>query len=347
MIRIDEIYDNVFSPVVLSKPFQSMHYFNPFGRTDANALQVTPLITKRNKAFLLWDQEPFFPDVHTSTIDWFYKTFINKSESDVNVTFVTSEKNSKNVNDLIANYELKSNYYFFHGWVALEWFRGYDRTFLTSPYNDRIITNTFMCPNRIVSGKREHRVNLFKELVKNNLVGDNKISFPARCPYSKDEIIIDNVKLPLCFDNEEVGNIPNESYRISLWEQSKNSLLYVVTETLFEEETLHLTEKIFKPIVMQMPFVLVGAQYNLEYLRSYGFKTFGDFWDEDYDNQCNQDRMTSIVKLLKELNDLSIQEKAQLQKHITSIVEYNFKWFYSKEYENLLWGELTEMMKEW
>jgi hypothetical protein len=34
-----------------------------------------------------------------------------------------------------------------------------------------------------------------------------------------------------------------------------------------------------------MPFVIVGTQGSLKYLRSYGFKTFGDLWDESYDDE--------------------------------------------------------------
>ena len=359
MIRIDEIYSNVFSPIILSKPKQSMHYFDPFGRTDIDALNVTPLIIERDRAFLIWDQEPFYPEVHSDTVEWFYKTFNtyhfkhkpdtleSKNAHPASVTFVTSEKDSANVDALCYRYGCNQSYYFFHAWAALDWYRGYNRTFMIPDYKNRNITNTFICKNRIVSGKRTHRMNLCKLLAKHNLIQDNKVSFPLVCPYSNEKIHIDNVDLPLVIGNENPEDIPNESYRVSLWKESENSLLDVVTETVYNETTLHLTEKTFKPIVMQMPFILVGAQYNLEYLRSYGFKTFGDFWSEDYDNEPNNVRLESITNTLIELNNLSLKEKAQLQKHLTPIVEHNFNWFYSKEFEELLWKELTTMSNAW
>jgi hypothetical protein len=362
MIRIDEIYNNIFYKVISRNPKNSMHYFDPFGRTDYDAMCVAPLINDRDNAFIFWDQEPFLPSTHNNTIDTFHLKFIyppmkappkKKYEGEIvehpvaNAIFITSEKDSKNVNELCDRLGYKSVYYFFHAWASLDWFRGYNRTFLSLPYNDRTITNTFICPNRIVSGERKHRITLMKELVINDLVKDNKISFPLICPYSNETIEIDGVSLPLVFDNEDANNIPNESYKISLWEHSKNSLLQVVTETIFKEETLHLTEKIFKPIVMQMPFVLVGARYNLEYLKSYGFKTFSDFWNEDYDNQPNETRIESVVNLLKDLNDMTFNEKKQLQRHLSPIVEHNFKWFYSNKFEKLLWTELTHMTSQW
>lgn len=382
MIRIDEIYNNVFLPNIMSKPEQTMHYFHPFGTTDVENICTHPQIIDRKRCFLFWDQEPYYPEIHRSTILKFNKQYTHRISLIINnmryatrvsyqptifgyqninkfkfikndfvpyaeTTVITSEKNSANINELCDTYGFKKSYYFFHGWAALDWFRGYNHAFLISSYKDRNITNTFICPNRVVSGKREHRVNLFKQLVQHDLIVNNKVSFPKYCPYSNEKIDIDNVILPLVLDNEEEGNIANESYKISLWEQSKESLLYVITETVYKEETLHLTEKTFKPIAMQMPFILVGAQYNLEYLRSYGFKTFGDFWSEDYDNQNNEDRLTSITALLTDLNDLSLKEKAQLQKHISPVVEYNFNWFYNGGFENVLWTELNDMINKW
>jgi len=377
MTRIDEIYDNVFYPKIASKPAQSMHYFDPFGRTDKDALCVKPYIDSRKKIFLFWDQEPFFnEDIHTNTIEYFYQNFIPHKTIDINVpfrnigfkktpnakygnyykvpplhliekVFITSEKNSINVNNICNKYDFEQQYYFFHGWAALDWYRGYNRSFIIPKYKNRLIKNTFISPNRVVSGKRQHRIELFKNMIKHDLLKNNKVSFPKICPYSNETFDIDGVDLPLVFDNEVGGKIPNESYKVSLWEQSKNSLLYIVTETIYHEQTLHLTEKIFKPIVMQMPFILVAPKYSLEYLRSYGFKTFGDFWSEDYDNQNNNKRLESITNLLIDLNNLSLKEKIQLQKHITPIVEHNFNWFYSNKFEDLLWTELSNMIKKW
>jgi hypothetical protein len=132
-----------------------------------------------------------------------------------------------------------------------------------------------------------------------------------------------------------------------MWPLADQSLLHVVTETVYHGKKLHLTEKTFKPIVMQQPFVLVSCQGSLEYLRSYGFKTFGNFWNEDYDDKDDDARISCIGKLLADLESLSVKEKTQLQQHLAPIVEHNFNWFYSREFEELLWNELTTMIKSW
>jgi hypothetical protein len=98
---------------------------------------------------------------------------------------------------------------------------------------------------------------------------------------------------------------------------------------------------------MQIPFLLVAPKHSLDYLRSYGFKTFNDFWSEDYDHQDNDIRIKSIASILKGLDDMSVKEKQQLQKHLVPVVEHNYNWFYSNEFEQSLWSELNGMIKRW
>jgi hypothetical protein len=107
-------------------------------------------------------------------------------------------------------------------------------------------------------------------------------------------------------------------------------LFHVVTETIFYDEKLHLTEKIFKPIVARRPFFLVGAPGNLAYLKSYGFKTFDHWVDESYDSETEPDqRLVKIVNELDKLCKLSESELMQMYEEMQEILEYNFNWFYT------------------
>jgi hypothetical protein len=158
-------------------------------------------------------------------------------------------------------------------------------------------------------------------------------------------IHLGHVDLPLIIDHG--ANHAGSSHCIDMWNLANRSLLNVITETVYHGRRQHLTEKTFKPIVMQQPFVLVSCQGSLEYLRRYGFKTFGDFWNEDYDDKDDDLRISCIGKLLADLESLSIREKAQLQRHLVDTVEHNYNWFYSREFEQLLWTEITGMIKQW
>jgi hypothetical protein len=107
-------------------------------------------------------------------------------------------------------------------------------------------------------------------------------------------------------------------------------LFHVVTETIFYDAKLHLTEKIFKPVVARRPFFLVGAPGNLAYLRSYGFQTFDRWVDESYDLETDPDqRLVKIVNELDKLCKLSESELMQMYQDMQDILEYNFQWFYT------------------
>lgn len=360
MIRIDEIYNNIFLPKIQEKSHRSAHWFHPFGSVKFDDLCSLPDVSgsdpedpsKPNpyaERYLFWDQEPLHKDTTDRTLSKFCEIY-----DPCKKIIITSEKNSSSVDRICDMYGFQQSYYFFHGWAALDWYRGYDRTLLLRPFNQRTPTHTFLCPNNIIGGERRHRLALLCELVDRELIIDNLISFPEVCPYENRtvadlcrdyDIPLGHVDLPLKIDHG-VGHASN-SHCINMWSLTDQSLIHVVTETLYQGQRQHLTEKTFKPIVMQQPFVLVSCQGSLEYLRGYGFKTFGDFWNEDYDDLGDDVRIMRIGKLLSDLHSLSGKEKKQLQRHLTPIVEYNFRWFYSQDFEKLLWQELIDMIKLW
>ena len=126
--------------------------------------------------------------------------------------------------------------------------------------------------------------------------------------------------------------------------EATDSLVYVPTETVYFGRRLHITEKTFKAIALEMPFVLVAPAHSLEYMRRYGFKTFADVFDESYDEEENDIlRIEKVIKLLKELDNLSVKERQQIHRACVPIVEYNFEHFYGTGFEDILWTELMEM----
>jgi hypothetical protein len=304
--------------------------------------------------YLFWDQEPLHKELVDRMLTEFKKVYNGQHH------IVTSEYNSEMVEYVKNTYEFQSHYYFFHGWAALDWFRGYNRSFLIPLPEHRTITKTFIAPNRIIAGQREHRLLMLYHMFKNKLY-NNWISCPETCPaenisvydavgqlthiYPDIESVFAGTSFPKCFPGE--ANSPMHSYRLSLFDQSAESLLYVVTETVATEQRQHLTEKIFKPICLNMPFVVVGTAGSLDYLRRYGFKTFDHIWDESYDQELNDvQRIEKIGQLLKELDQLSLQEKQQIFKQASIVTQHNFNHFYGGGFENTLWKELTYMLGE-
>ena len=355
-------------------------FCEPFGRSDPDSI----MNYGRDDAYehnyiFFFDQEPIHLNIHTATFEQVVKLnkdihsncywernngsyqLIGKIPRPLDFVspgyLVTSEQDSENVEIVCKKFSWKPLYYFFHGWAALDWYRGYNKTFLIHPIQERTITKTFIAPNRIVAGERQHRLEMLYYIFKNDMV-DNHISCPDTCPaenisihhavkplatkYPDIESVFAAQTLPINFKDET--DHPMHSCWLSLFDQSAESLLYLVTETVATGRRHHLTEKTFKPIALGMPFVIVGTKGSLEYLRSYGFKTFGHIWDESYDQADDSVRIQRIASLIKSLDELPTDAKQDLFDAAHEVVEHNWNHFYNGGFEAVLWEELTEML---
>lgn len=338
-----------------------MFFHDPFGSSDAQSLYNYKQEGSESNYMYFFDQEPIHLDLHGHTFDevvrrntdicWPYTT---------PGSIVTSEQNSQPVMEVCDRYGWKSHYYFFHGWAALDWYRGYDRTFLISSPEDRNITKSFISANRIVGGKRDHRTILMYHLLKHK-VHNAHISFPRVCPvegvsvsdiarrwhhiYPDITKIFESCDLPWNFRGENLH--PMHSCWLSLFEQCAETCLYVITETVQQGKRYHLTEKTFKPICLQMPFVLVSTQGSLDYLKTYGFKTFAEIWDETYDHEADDIlRLAKVAALLKSFDDMSSAELTQIYRATLPIIQHNHRHFYGGDFEQKLWQEMLQMLQD-
>ena len=102
----------------------------------------------------------------------------------------------------------------------------------------------------------------------------------------------------------------------------KDSLLYIVTETSFTNDPIRdVSEKTWRPIALQMPFILIHQPFALRRLRDLGYKTFP--WDESYDEIIDpKERMSAIVDLVISLNNRT--DFRDMIDSCREIVEHNF-----------------------
>jgi len=126
-----------------------------------------------------------------------------------------------------------------------------------------------------------------------------------------------------------------------------DSCINIVTESSFVNNELFLSEKILKPILSYQPFIVLGPYRYLKRLKSYGFKTFSDFWNEDYDEiYCPYERISVLINLIQTLNKLNIEEMNELYQKTKDICIYNRNLFYSLKLDTL--NEiLTNINNEW
>jgi hypothetical protein len=276
---------------------------------------------------------------------------------DVYILFFANSEISKCKKENLSKTTMQDWYFFFHGFAALDWYRSFKYFKFTNK-----VTRVFICLNHILNNKRSYRLYLISLLLQKDLFQYGYISAP----------LLDNgtIKLELydpCSDlsNESKKHIFENLYKkafplildsgidynsasadIISEEFACGALWHIVTETVFYDQKLHLTEKIFKPIVVQRPFILVAAPGNLKYLKSYGFRTFDRWIDESYDEiEDNNLRLEKIVYEIEKLCRLSQSELEQMHSEMQEILNFNFNHFYGK-FKEIIIDEMLDNFKK-
>jgi hypothetical protein len=375
MIRIDEIYTNTFVPYIQQHSAGTRVFFcDPPGTTHPDALFNICADKADNNYVFFHDQEPIhmdmfeplFDEVKQRNKDIGFRQVSNTGNLSIDWTqdfatpagHVVVSEQGEYAEQLCQKYGWTAHYYFYHGWACLDWFRGYDQTYRIARARDRQPTKTFMSPNRIIAGQRDHRVLFLYNVFKNNLE-TNHISAPRTCQYEGVDIsrvaskynniypdieqVFEQAELPRLFQGESAQLM--HSYQLGNYQEAADSIVYVPTETVYFGRRSHLTEKTFKAIALEMPFVLVAPAGSLEYLKSYGFQTFAPHIDETYDTiEDPVLRIEAVTEILLEIQARSAAAKIQLWRDLLPIVEHNYDHFYRGGFRDILQVELRTML---
>jgi hypothetical protein len=348
MLQIDHIYEFFYNAIF--KDFD-VHAFDKGVPTESSYM-VFNKITGPHK-ILFYDQEPLIPTISPIYMDYFnipfgnieknrnsypalYKNILEGEQLDdyikwyktfVQKPFIVVNSEHSEYKDLLLNeYGFKDLYYFYHGFAALDWYRGY----CALNHNKTVVKeykHDYQSFNRIVTGDRAYRKTFVDSLRQEDLLKHGAVSYGVTDdPVTEERLVIDHEQLP----GSASADIP----------RGIDAFWHIVTETVFYYDKLHLTEKIFKPIVSKQPFMLLAAPGNLAYLKSYGFKTFDSVIDESYDTiKDNDARIDSVVAQMKWYCNLSQEEKSRVIERLAPIVEYNFQHFYG-DFKHIIANEL-------
>ena len=97
----------------------------------------------------------------------------------------------------------------------------------------------------------------------------------------------------------------------------------VITESYNEDPTFF-TEKTFKAIKYQHPFLLYAGSNSFKTLQGMGFETFSDIFDEGYDTETHP--MIRFEKMCREvlrISNLSMNELNSAFDHVMPVLEHN------------------------
>ena len=81
----------------------------------------------------------------------------------------------------------------------------------------------------------------------------------------------------------------------------------------------------------------MGAPRSLRLLRELGYKTFGDYVDESYDNEDNaEQRLKLCLNAVEQIENMSHAEHVKIQRDMAEILLYNQQHFLSDKSAKLL-----------
>ena len=306
-----------------------------------------------------YDQEPLNYDLYTTGPMIFPSPMITKILERKGITFprlnfrghvvtiwdqailLHSEKRSAEVAQYQSTQFIPA-YYWSHAIIALDWFR-----FAQHVTQHKQVCKTFLIYNRAWSGTREYRLRFVELLIHLNLqdqcqtsvnpvepeLGIHYETHRFDNPIWRPQTVLENY-----FPLKTAPSYYSADFAIEDYEATD---IEVVLETLFDDNRLHLTEKSLRPIACAQPFILAGTHGSLEYLRSYGFKTFGDIWDESYDLvEDPAERLIQIAELMKQIANWDPWFKERKLDQAQAIADYNKKYFFSQEFFDLVTNEL-------
>jgi predicted XRE-type DNA-binding protein len=234
-------------------------------------------------------------------------------------------------------------YWWSHAMLALDWFRYAQHIKLRK--NPK---KTFLIYNRAWSGTREYRLRFAELLVQLNLQNHCQTSVNPVEPelgihydYHKFDNLAWRPQIVI-EDHFPVNGTPSHYSADFDADDYNNTDIEVVLETLFDDSRLHLTEKSLRPIALAQPFILAATAGSLEYLRSYGFKTFDSVWDESYDLvEDSAERLIQIAELMKYISTWLPHQRERNMAQAQAIADYNRQHFFSEKFFNQVIGELT------
>lgn len=319
MLRTTELWD-LFSFFDLN--FPTIEDFFKFMDTYLLYLKTgTTFVFDNSHEFINYQNNiNFLEESFRNPLEWVYQYIINNNLNNDSIQLWTGDLNIReNVDSKYKNIVFPK--------IRFADFPTYctDINFL----EQRTFDKKFIC----VMGKiRENREHILDFLRNSNIIDNTYYSFNT--------VWIDKNKPTFYLeDSDFVKDKPiwelTSYFKKGGFEYQTQSFVNLVSETFFYNDSkmgdfngngvLYFSEKIFKPITMCQPFILFGKSFSLKKLKEIGFKTFSEFWNEDYDLETNDKiRFDMICNEILNINKLSLFECQDMYIKMISILKHNY-----------------------
>jgi hypothetical protein len=225
------------------------------------------------------------------------------------------------------------------------------------------IKKKFLCFNRELG--HPHRLFLLTLLKEKNLLKDGMVSFNKINNYHKQvfrnnllghfnlgkSLVNKHGKILKDLEKNSPSIIDVDEWNTNHYDTSpswtyEQTFFSLVSESHFVQDTLYMSEKIWKAIANNHIFIAVAPFQTLKSIRSRGFKTFQPYIDESYDNEVHPyKRIKMIVTEVERLCKLSDREIKEIIVKTEEVVKYNYdKLINDHSYLNVVFKELEQVI---
>ena len=263
------------------------------------------------------------------------------------------------INKICLNYSHELNIIykpFLLGYLSSDYSKVKDSPFLhneskmgvctTDEYLTEPKTNFFLCYSK--NSTRDHRIKTILWLIKNDLIKDTLLSTLIKDEHrrfynsTEDELnglsnyFEDFLKMGynvLDWDFTKDGNNEFSYLRYNTISHYSSTIFNIVLETTFEENSLNLTEKSFKPLANCQPFLIIGDPFANKTLLDFGFELYDDLIDYSFDEiKDNDKRLNAVFKEIKRIKNLGekhlidwyFKNKEKIEKNKTTLFTYSY-----------------------
>jgi hypothetical protein len=134
---------------------------------------------------------------------------------------------------------------------------------------------------------------------------------------------VDGCKITDQYTNTVGSDNRNVNLTTNLINLSGKYLFEITFETMTRGRTFTPSEKTIRTIMAEKPLVVYAPKNFLQQMQRLGFKTFGNLWNEDYDQFEGPDRYKQIMTIVKYIATLSLGEQLKLYENSRQIGRYN------------------------
>jgi len=317
-----------------------IYRFLPHGSKNIHDCGPISLFDNKIKNFsarhiICHDQEPLSRSYYNASNKIMHRLADKKISLYDKMLLIHSEKNSLQVT-LFEQEDAIGVYWWSHAVIARDWFRYAELDPVLSKHHTP--SQDFLIYNRAWTGTREYRL-YFSELVANEglhtkclmnfSVTDNDQDYRNH-QFTNTDFQIQRQDIEKYYLVNNATACYSADYDANDYATCR---VEVVLETLFDDARWHLTEKTLRPIACGKPFLLAATPGSLDYLRSYGFKTFSPWIDESYDKILDPvRRLQSIVESMKKFSALPQEQKNQALVEMQSVCKHNRERFFSSAF---------------